>query len=39
MSDEQSEAPAQQMGHGVKQRDLIKMTPEEIDAFLHERRP
>jgi PPOX class probable F420-dependent enzyme len=33
------EVPAQQMGHGVKQRDLIKMTPEEIDAFLHERRP
>jgi PPOX class probable F420-dependent enzyme len=36
MSEEQ--AP-QQMGHGVKQRDIIKMTPEEIDAFLHERRP
>ena len=29
----------QQMGHGVKQRDLIRMTPGEIDAFLHERRP
>jgi PPOX class probable F420-dependent enzyme len=29
----------EQMGHGVKQRDLIKMTPEEVDAFLHERRP
>lgn len=28
-----------QMGHGVKQRDVIKMTPEEIDAFLRERRP
>jgi PPOX class probable F420-dependent enzyme len=27
------------MGHGVKQRDLIKMTPEEVDAFIHERRP
>jgi PPOX class probable F420-dependent enzyme len=27
------------MGHGVKQRDLIVMSPEEIDAFLHERRP
>ena len=27
------------MGHGVNQRALIKMTPEEIDAFLHERRP
>jgi PPOX class probable F420-dependent enzyme len=29
----------QQMGHGIKQRDIIRMTPEEIDAFLHERRP
>ena len=37
--DEMSEQPPQQMGHGVKQRDLIRMTPEEIDAFLHERRP
>jgi PPOX class probable F420-dependent enzyme len=27
----------QAMGHGVNQRDLIKMTPEEVDAFLHER--
>jgi PPOX class probable F420-dependent enzyme len=27
------------MGHGVKQRDLIRMTDAEIDAFLHERRP
>jgi PPOX class probable F420-dependent enzyme len=27
------------MGHGVKQRDVIRMTPEEVDAFLHERRP
>ncbi|MGO8871467.1 MAG: PPOX class F420-dependent oxidoreductase [Acidimicrobiales bacterium] len=36
MSDQQ---PPQQMGHGVKQRDVIKMTPEEIHAFLHERRP
>ena len=36
MADEQ---PAPQMGHGVKQRDVIKMTPEEVDAFLHERRP
>ena len=26
------------MGHGVKQRDLIKMTPEEVDAFLRGRR-
>ena len=36
MSDQQ---PPQQMGHGVNQRDLIKMTPDEVDAFLHERRP
>jgi len=28
-----------QMGHGVNQRAQIKMTPEEIDGFLHERRP
>ena len=28
----------QAMGHGVNQRDLIKMTPDEVDAFLHERR-
>ncbi len=27
------------MGHGVKQRDVIKMTEAEVDAFLHERRP
>ena len=27
------------MGHGVNQRGLIKMTPGEIEAFLHERRP
>jgi len=26
------------MGHGVNQRDLIKMTPAEVDAFLGERR-
>lgn len=30
---------SKQMGHGVKQRELIKMTSEEVDAFLHERRP
>jgi PPOX class probable F420-dependent enzyme len=29
----------QQMGHGVKQRDLIVMSPDEVDAFLNERRP
>jgi PPOX class probable F420-dependent enzyme len=27
------------MGHGVKQRDIIKMTDEEVDEFLHGRRP
>jgi PPOX class probable F420-dependent enzyme len=27
------------MGHGVNQRRAIRMTPEEIDAFLAERRP
>ena len=27
------------MGHGVNQRKLIQMTPEEVDAFLAERRP
>jgi PPOX class probable F420-dependent enzyme len=27
------------MGHGVNQRGVIKMTPEEVDAFIHERRP
>jgi PPOX class probable F420-dependent enzyme len=26
------------MGHGVNQRNLIKMTPEEVEAFLGERR-
>jgi len=36
MADEQ---PPQQMGHGVNQREMIKMTPEEVEAFLHERRP
>ncbi|HEY4929325.1 MAG TPA: PPOX class F420-dependent oxidoreductase [Acidimicrobiales bacterium] len=39
MSDTSGSQPTQQMGHGVKQRDLIRMTDEEIDAFLHERRP
>lgn len=33
-----SEPMAGQMGHGVKQRDTIKMTPVEVDAFIHERR-
>ncbi len=27
------------MGHGVNQRSQVKMTPEEVDAFLLERRP
>ena len=27
------------MGHGVNQRRAIKMAPDEIDSFLHERRP
>jgi PPOX class probable F420-dependent enzyme len=27
------------MGHGVKQRALIKMSSDEVDAFLQERRP
>jgi PPOX class probable F420-dependent enzyme len=31
--------PTTQMGHGVKQRDIIKMSEAEVDAFLHERRP
>jgi len=31
--------PNTQMGHGIKQRDLVKMSAEEIDAFIHERRP
>jgi PPOX class probable F420-dependent enzyme len=28
----------QAMGHGVKQRDVIKMTPDEVEAFLSEQR-
>jgi PPOX class probable F420-dependent enzyme len=39
MSDTPASQTNQQMGHGVKQRDQIRMTDEEIDAFLHERRP
>ena len=35
MSDQQ----ATPMGHGVNQRAQIKMTPDEVDAFIHERRP
>jgi PPOX class probable F420-dependent enzyme len=26
------------MGHGVKQRDLIKMTPDEVEEFIHGKR-
>jgi len=29
----------QQMGHGVNQRAMIRMTEDEIETFLHERRP
>jgi PPOX class probable F420-dependent enzyme len=38
MSD-QSDQQATPMGHGVNQRAQIKMTPGEVDAFIHERRP
>jgi nitroimidazol reductase NimA-like FMN-containing flavoprotein (pyridoxamine 5'-phosphate oxidase superfamily) len=31
-----SQTEPKAFGGGVKQRDLIKMTPEEIDAFLHD---
>lgn len=34
-----SEVSPQQMGHGVNQRAQIKMTPDEVDMFIHERRP
>ncbi len=27
------------MGHGVNQRAVVRMTPDEVDAFLRERRP
>ena len=36
MSDPQAAAP---MGHGVNQRAQIKMTHDEVEAFIHERRP
>ncbi len=39
MDDVQVPGERQPMGHGVKQRDQVKMSPGEIDAFLHERRP
>jgi PPOX class probable F420-dependent enzyme len=39
MSDVQVPGEQQPMGHGVKQRDQVKMTPEEIEAFIRERRP
>ena len=34
MSETADSAQNLPMGHGVKQRDLIRMTDEEIDAFL-----
>ncbi len=34
-----SDQPAAPMGHGVNQRAQIKMSPAEVDAFIHERRP
>jgi PPOX class probable F420-dependent enzyme len=33
-----TQQPVGPMGHGVKQRDVIRMTPEEIDEFLQGRR-
>jgi len=39
MSETSASQVNQQMGHGVKQRDQIRMTDAEVDAFLHERRP
>ena len=33
-----TDATSARMGHGVKQRDLIKMTPDEVDAFIKETR-
>jgi len=35
MSDETKPDETKPFGHGIKQRDLIKMTPEEIDEFIH----
>lgn len=34
-----SDQTGRPMGHGVKERGTVKMSPEEVDAFLHERRP
>ncbi len=31
--------PNSPVGHGVNQRRLIKMTADEVDAFIHDRRP
>jgi len=39
MSDTPESEQGLPMGHGVKQRDIIRMTDEEVDAFLRERRP
>ena len=33
-----TQPPAEAMGHGVKQRDVIRMTPAEVDEFLQGRR-
>ncbi|HLI72405.1 MAG TPA: PPOX class F420-dependent oxidoreductase [Acidimicrobiales bacterium] len=39
MSEPSSAPVTTQMGHGVNQRALIKMSADEVDAFLAERRP
>jgi PPOX class probable F420-dependent enzyme len=39
MADQQEHQRPEQMGHGVKQRNLVVMTPDEVDGFLAERRP
>ena len=36
MADQQR---TEQMGHGVKQRNLVVMSAQEVESFLHERRP
>jgi len=33
-----TQQPAQAMGHGIKQRDIIRMSPDEVDVFLQGRR-
>ena len=39
MSEDPSAPVTSQMGHGVNQRALIKMSADEVEAFLAERRP